>query len=157
MDRSRRERKRRTNLLIRVRALHLGEHNILNTVLISQRNQLTDLLFNQGLISLQCRGAIATIPIRAEAVEFVMAGCRSEELGHPVDALVDARLVLQGDTADATCAGLNAVAGAGGADFGSYGVLSVSEIVDAALRWECQLVGLLGVRFEGRTQLSTAC
>ncbi len=59
----------------------------------------------------------------AEAVERVLAARRSEELGQPGGALVDTRLVLQGDGAGAAGAVVGTVAGAWGADFGAYGFL----------------------------------
>ena len=61
--------------------------------------------------------------MRADAIERVLVFSRNEELRQPGAALVDARLVLQGDCASTACAVLVAVAGAGGADFGSYGGL----------------------------------
>lgn len=66
----------------------------------------------------------------AEAVEFVLCG-RGEELGRPLGALIDARLILLGLVADAAGAGLFAVAGAWGADFGT--IDTVSQGVDFAL------------------------
>ena len=64
----------------------------------------------------------------AEAVEFVSACSRSsEELGSPQSALIDARLVLLGLVANAAGAGLFAVTGARGADFGSDGCFQVVD------------------------------
>lgn len=72
--------------------------------------------------------------MRTDAVERVLAVGRSEELGQPGGALIDARLGLQGDSACAAGAVDIAVAGAGGTDFGVPGGL---QVVDTALVREC--------------------
>ena len=67
-----------------------------------------------------------------KAVEFVsLCSGSGEELTTPQGALIDARLVLLGLVTDAAGAGLFAVAGARGADFGSDGC---SQVVDSSLR-----------------------
>lgn len=111
-----------SNLLIAVHALHLRNDNLGDTVLTSQRSQFRKLTCNHGLIIRQIV-ILATIPMRADTIERVLVFSRNEEFRQPGAALVDARLVLQGDCASTACAVLVAVAGAGGADFGSYGGL----------------------------------
>ena len=79
--------------------------------------------------------------MRADAVEGVFALGGIEEGRHPVGALIDTRLGLQGDGAGAACALVVAVAWAWCADFGASGAL---EAIDAALGKErrCQALGL---------------
>ena len=120
--------KEKTNLLVPVHALHLRDDNFLDTVLAGQRSHLSHLTCDHALISRQII-VLATIPVPADAVEGVLTLGRSEELGHPGGALVDARLVLQGDRTGAACAVIVAVAGAGGADFVALGL----QLIDAAL------------------------
>ena len=120
-----------SNLLIAVHALHLRDDNFGDTVLTSQRSQLSKLTCNHGLISRQIV-ILATVPVRADAIERVLVFSRNEEFRQPGAALVDARLVLQGDCASTACTVLVAVAGAGSADFGSYGGL---EGIDLTLAW----------------------
>lgn len=119
----------KANLLITVHTLHLRNDNLLYPVLATQRSQILRLACDHGLISRQIVGC-ASIPMRADAVERVLAFGRRKELGHPKAALVDARLGLQGDGACTTRALVVAVAGAGSADFG---VFRFFEIVDTAL------------------------
>lgn len=76
--------------------------------------------------------------MHAEAVELVLALGRSEKFSHPVNALIDARLVLPGDGAGAARAFISAIADAGGADFGLLGGF---QVVDAALEWGDQSLG----------------
>ena len=110
-----------TDLLITIQAPHLRDHDVIDAVFSSQRNHIPNLLVDQGLISRQSVPCV-TIPVPAEAIEFVSAYRGSgEELGIPLGALVDARLVLLGLIADTARADLFAVAGARGAYFGSDG------------------------------------
>ena len=112
-----------------IQTAHLRDDNIPNTVLASQRNILLHLRVDHGLIRLE-RVAHTTVPVRADAVELVLAVGLLEEGSQPGGALIDARLELRRDCAGAACALLVAVAGARGADFGVYGAL---EVIDGAL------------------------
>ena len=120
---------RETNLLVSVQTPHLRNDDIPNVVLASQRNILLDLRINHALIRLE-RVARPTVPVRADAVERVLAIGLFEEGRQPGGALVDARLELRRDGARAAGALLVAVAGARGADFGVYGAF---EVIDRAL------------------------
>ena len=112
-----------------VQTPHLRNDDIPNFVLARQRNILLDLRLNHVLIRLQ-RIAHTTVPVRADAVERVLAVGLLEEGRQPGGALIDARLELRRDGAGAAGAILVAVAGAWGAEFGVYGAF---EVIDGAL------------------------
>ena len=112
-----------------VQTAHLRNDNIPYFVLASQRNILLHLRLNHGLIRLE-RVALTTIPVRADAVERVLAIGLFEEGRQPGGALINARLELRRDGAGAAGALLVAVAGARGAEFGVDGAF---EVIDGAL------------------------
>ena len=141
-----------TNLLVAVDALHLRHDDLLDPMFAGQRRQLFHLRRDHVLIGLEVI-VLASVPVRAEAVEFVGALGLGEEFGHPGGALVDARLRLQGDGAQAAGAVVGAVAGAWGADFGFLGGL---QVVDGALDGDMSVSGLVRERHGGCTQFATA-
>ena len=121
--------KKGTNLSVAINALHLPNDDIWNAMFTSQGSHILDLRFDHGLVLVHCIGWTA-IPVRAEAVECVLATGQVKEFRHPKTALIDARLSLQGDTASAACTLLVAVAGAGSANLCSFRIF---KIVDGAL------------------------